>query len=335
KKARREFLRLAASAGASSLLSGIALAQKYPARPVRLVVGYAAGGDADTLARIIGQALTERLGQTFVVENRVGAGGNLATDMILRTPADGYTMLVNTTPNIASAPLVNDFDFSRDTAPVGGISRGYLVMLAHPTVPAKNLGEFIAYAKANPCKVTMSSAGNGKPPHMAGELFKMMADIDIVHVPYRGGGPAMADLLGGQVQVMFSNLPAEEYAASGKVRAWAAETYVESAIWRALAVATAVRATTMPNVPTVGEFISGYEASVAFGLCGPKALTTDIVELVNQALNASLADSSVQAKIAKLGAVPLILTPAGFSQFLAEETAKWNKVARAAGISPN
>jgi len=321
KKARREFLRLAASAGASSLLSGIALAQKYPARPVRLVVGYAAGGAADTLARIIGQALTESLGQTFVVENRVGAGGNLATDMILRTPADGYTMLVNTTPNIASAPLVNDFDFSRDTAPIGGISRGYLVMLAHPSVPAKNLGEFIAYAKANPGKVTMSSAGNGTPPHMAGELFKMMADIDIVHVPYRGGGPAMADLLGGQVQVMFSNLPAEEYVASGKLRA--------------LAVTTAVRATTMPNVPTVGEFISGYEASVAFGLCGPKALTTDIVELVNQALNASLADSSVQAKIAKLGAVPLILTPAGFSQFLAEETAKWNKVARAAGISPN
>jgi len=167
----------------------------------------------------------------------------------------------------------------------------------------------------------MSSAGNGTPPHMAGELFKMMADIDIVHVPYRGGGPAMADLLGGQVQVMFSNLPAEEYVASGKLRA--------------LAVTTAVRATTMPNVPTVGEFISGYEASVAFGLCGPKALTTDIVELVNQALNAGLADSSVQAKIAKLGAVPLILTPAGFSQFLAEETAKWNKVARAAGISPN
>ena len=167
----------------------------------------------------------------------------------------------------------------------------------------------------------MSSAGNGTPPHMAGELFKMMADIDIVHVPYRGGGPAMADLLGGQVQVMFSNLPAEEYVASGKLRA--------------LAVTTAVRATTMPNVPTVGEFISGYEASVAFGLCGPKALTTDIVELVNQALNASLADSSVQAKIAKLGAAPMILTPADFSQFLAEETAKWNKVARAAGISPN
>jgi len=320
-KARREFLRLAASAGASSVLSGIALAQKYPARPVRLIVGYAAGGAADTLARIVGQALTERLGQAFVVENRAGAGGNLATDLILRTPADGYTMLVNTTPNIASAPLANDFDFSRDTAPVGGISRGYLVMLAHPSVPAKNLAEFIAYAKANPGKVTMSSAGNGTPPHMAGELFKMMADVDIVHVPYRGGGPAMADLLGGQVQMMFSNLPADEYVASGKLRA--------------LAVTTADRAKAMPDVPTVGEFISGYEASVAFGLCGPKSSPTDIVEMVNLALNASLTDTSVQAKIAKLGAMPLILPPAGFSQFLAEETAKWNKVAKAAGISPN
>jgi len=321
KKARREFLRLAASAGAWSVVSGIALAQKYPARPVRLVVGYAAGGAADTLGRIIGQALTERLGQAFVVENRAGAGGNLATDMILRTPADGYTLLVNSTPNIATAPLANDFDFSRDTAPVGGICRGYLVMLAHPSVPAKNLAEFIAYAKANPGKITMSSAGNGTPPHMAGELFKMMAGIDIVHAPYRGGGPAMADLLGGQVQLMFSNLPSDEYVASGKLRA--------------LAVTTAVRAKTMPDVPTVGEFISGYEASVAFGLCGPRALAPDIVESVNQALNASLADSSVQAKIANLGAVPLILSPAGFRQFLAEETAKWNKVARAARILPN
>ena len=201
-----------------------------------------------------------------------------------------------------------------------GPTRPSVLHLRNSARKLSNLGAS-AYAKANPGKVTMSSAGNGTPPHMAGELFKMMADIDIVHVPYRGGGPAMADLLGGQVQVMFSNLPADEHVASGKLRA--------------LAVTTAVRATTMPNVPTVGEFISGYEASVAFGLCGPKALTTDIVELVNQALNASLADSSVQAKIAKLGAVPMILTPAGFSQFLAEETAKWNKVARAAGISPN
>lgn len=194
-------------------------------------------------------------------------------------------------------------------------------MLVHPSLAAKNLAEFIAYAKATPGKITMSSAGNGTPPHMAGELFKMMADVDIVHVPYRGGGPALADLLGGQVQVMFSNLPTDEYVATGKLRA--------------LAVTTAVRAKAMPDVPTVGEFVTGYEASVAFGLCGPKALPADIVESVSQALNASLAEPSVQAQIANLGALPLILPPAGFKQFLAEETAKWNKVARAARILPN
>jgi tripartite-type tricarboxylate transporter receptor subunit TctC len=320
KKARREFLRLAASAGALSVLPGIALAQKYPARLVHLVVGYAAGGAADTLARIVGRALSERLGQTFVVENHVGAGGNIATEMVLRAPADGYTMFVNTTPNIASAPLADDFDLSRDAAPIGGISRGYLVMLVHPSVPAKNLVEFIAYAKANPGKITMSSAGNGTPPHMAGELFKMMADVDIVHIPYRGGGPALVDLIGGQVQLMFSNLPADEYVATGKLRA--------------LAVTTAVRAKTMPDVPSIGEFVPGYEASVAFGLCGPKALPVDIVESVNSALNASLAEHSVEAKIANLGAVPLILSPAGFGQFITDETAKWNKVARAARIAP-
>jgi tripartite-type tricarboxylate transporter receptor subunit TctC len=321
KKPRREFLRLAASAGALSVLPGIALAQKYPARPVRLVVGYAAGGSADVLGRIVGQALSERLGQAFVVENRTGAGGNIATETVLRAPADGYTMLVNTTPNLASAPLADDFDLSRDTLPIGGISRGYLTMLVHPSVPAKNLVEFIAYAKANPGKITMSSAGNGTPPHMAGELFKMMAGVDIVHVPYRGGGPALADLIAGQVQMMFSNLPTDEYVATGKLRA--------------LAVTTAVRAKTMPDVPSIGEFVPGYEASVAFGLCGPKALLADIVESINGALNASLADASVQAKIANLGAVPLILSPAGFRQFIADETAKWNRVARAARIVPN
>jgi tripartite-type tricarboxylate transporter receptor subunit TctC len=320
-KARREFLRFAAGAGALSVLPGTALAQKYPTRPVRLVVGYAAGGSADTLARLVGQALSERLGQTFVVENRTGAGGNIATDTVLRAPADGYTMFVNTTPIIASSPLAEDFDLSRDTTPIGGISRGYLTMLVHPSLPAKTLSELIAYAKANPAKIMMSSAGIGTPPHMAGELLKMMANIDITHIPYRGGGPALTDLLGGQVQVMFSNLPADEYVATGKLRA--------------LAVTTAARAKTMPDVPAIGEFVPGYEASVAFGLCGPKALPADIVETINSALNACLAETSVQNKIASLGALPLILPPAGFKQFLAEETAKWNKVARAARILPN
>lgn len=319
-KTRRDCLRLAASASALSLLPGVALAQKYPARPVRLIVGYAAGGAADALGRIVGQAMSERLGQTFVVENRTGAGGNIATETVIRAPADGYTLLVNTTPNLASAPLADDFDLSRDTLPIGGISRGYLTMLVHPSVPAKTLAEFIAYAKAHPGQITMSSAGNGTPPHMAGELFKMMADVDIVHVPYRGGGQALADLIGGQVQVMFSNLPIDEYVATGKLRA--------------LAVTTAVRAKTMPDVPSIGEFVSGYEASVAFGLCGPKALPDDIVEAVSRALNASLVDPAVQSKIATLGALPLILPPSGFKQFLADETAKWNKVARAAKILP-
>jgi len=320
-KVRREFLHLAAGTGALLIFPSIALAQNYPARPVRLLVGYAAGGAADTLARIIGQALSERLDQAFIVENRVGAGGNIATEMILRSPADGYSIIVNTTPIIASAPLADDFDLSRDTMPIGGISRGYLVMLVHPSVPAKNLAEFIAYAKANPGTITMSSAGNGTAPHMAGELFKMMAGVDIIHIPYRGGGPALVDLLGGQVQVMFSNLPTDEYVATGKLRA--------------LAVTTAVRVKAMPDVPTVGEFVPGYEASVAFGLCGPKALPVDIVETVNHALNACLADASVEAKIANLGAVPLILSPTDFRQLLANETVKWNKVARAAHILPN
>ena len=321
KNARREFLRLAAGVSAFSLMPDFAFAQKYPARPVRLVVGYAAGGAADTLARIVGQALSERLGQPFVIENRPGAGGNAATDMILRAAPDGYTLLVNTTPNIASAPLAADFDLSRDTLPLGGISRGYLAMLTHPSLPVTSFGDFIAYAKANPGKIAMSSAGNGTPPHMAGELLKMMAHIDLIHVPYRGGGPALADLLGGQVQVMFSNLPTDEYVATGKLRA--------------LAVTTAVRAKTLPDVPTVGEFIPGYEASVAFGLCGPKALPGDIVASVSKALNASLADPSIQSKISALGAAPLIFSPADFEKFLADETAKWNEVARVAKILPS
>jgi tripartite-type tricarboxylate transporter receptor subunit TctC len=321
KSARREFLCLLASASAWSVLPDFAFAQKYPVRPVRLLVGYAAGGAADTLARIIGQALSELLGQAFLVENRTGAGGNIATETVLRAVPDGYTLLVNTTPNLPSAPLADDFDLSRDAMPIGGISRGHLVMLVHPSVPVRDLAELIAYARANPGKIAMSSAGNGTPPHMAGELFKMMAGVDIIHVPYRGGGPALADLLGGQVQLLFSNLPTDDYVATGKLRA--------------LGVTTAVRAKAMPDIPTIAEFVPGYEASVAFGLCGPKALPNDIADSINKALNASLADPSVQAKIANLGAGPLILQPQGFKQFIKDETVKWNKVAQAAHIAPN
>jgi len=315
---RREIIRLAASAAALVAAPAVARAQKYPTKPVRLIVGFAAGGAADTLARWIAQSMSERFGQPLIIENRTGAGGAIATDMVMRSPADGYTLLVNTAPNIISAPLPDQFDIARDLAPIGGISRGQLVLLVHPSVAAKTLPEFLAYAKANPGKVTMASAGNGTPPHMAGELFKLMAGVDIVHVPYRGGGPALADLLGGQVQIMFSNLPSDSYIDSGKLRA--------------LAVTSAERSTKLPNIPTIGEFVPGYEASVSFGLCGPKDLSADVVQQLNHELNACLSEPATVAKLADLEARPLVLPPDGFKTFLSAETTKWNKVATAAHI---
>jgi len=315
---RRDILRLAASAAALLATPAIARAEKYPTKPVRIIVGYAAGGAADTLARWVAQSLSERLGQSLIIENRVGAGGNIATDMVMRSPADGYTLLVNTMPNIVSAPLSDDFEFARDMTPIGGISRGHLVMLVHPSVAAKTLPEFIAHVKENPGKVTMASAGNGTPPHMAGELFKLMAGVDLVHVPYRGGGPALADLLGGQVQVMFSNLPSGSYISSGKLRA--------------LAVTSAARSKTLPDVPAIGEFVRDYEASVSFGLCAPKALPAEIVEQLNRELNACLSEPATKAKLADLEAQPLAVSAESFKTFLSTETAKWNKVATSAHI---
>lgn len=318
---RRQFLHFAMGAVAFSAKSSIAVAQAYPSRPVRIVVGYAAGGTADTLARLIGQWLSERMGQPFVIENRAGAGGNIATDLVLRAPADGYTLLVNAMPNIINAPLPDNFDFARDMTPIGGISRGYLVLLVHPSVPATTLSEFMAFAKANPGKLTMASAGNGTPPHMAGELFKIMTGVDIVHVPYRGGGPALADLLAGQVQIMFSNLPAVEHIKAGKLRA--------------LAITTAVRSKTLPELPRIDEVVAGYEASVAFGLCGPKGMPSDIVEKLNISLNVALADPTIESRLSELGASALILSPASFSKFLSDESAKWAKVAQTANIKLN
>jgi tripartite-type tricarboxylate transporter receptor subunit TctC len=315
---RRRFLHLAAGAAVLPALSRSASAQVYPAKPVRLVVGYAPGGSGDILARLMAQWLTERLKQPFIIENKAGAGGNIATDMVLRLPADGYTLLMITTPTIITPPLSPNFDLARDSTPVAGAYRAYLIMLVNSSVPVKTLPELIAYAKANPGKLTMASAGNGTAPHMCGELFKMMAGVDMIHVPYRGGGPALTDLLGGQVNVLFTNLPAEEHIKSGRLRA--------------LAVTTATRSPTLPDIPTVADFVSGYEASVCFGVVAPKGLSAEIVDKLNTEINACLADSRIKARLADLAATGLVLTPAGFFQFLNEETAKWVKVAQAANI---
>jgi tripartite-type tricarboxylate transporter receptor subunit TctC len=318
--ARRRFFGLAAGAACLPVLSHTAGAQAYPARPVRIVVGYAAGGSADILARLIAQSLSERLKQSFLIENKVGAGGNIAIDTVLRSPPDGHTLLMVTMPSIVTAPLPDNFDLARDSTPVAGAYQAYLVMLAHPSVPATTLPELIAFAKANPGKLSMASAGNGTAPHLSGELFKMMAGVDILHVPYRGGGPALTDLLGGQVQLMFSNLPADEYVKAGKLRA--------------LAVTTATRVPAMPEIPSIGEFVSGYEASVVFGICAPKGAPTEIVEKLNTEINASLVNPAIKARLADLGAKELVLSPSSFGKFLTETTSKWDRVVRKSNIKP-
>ena len=317
---RRHFMRLAAGAAVLPTLPRTASAQAFPSRPVRMVVGFAAGGSGDILARLTAQWLSDRLKQPFIIENKVGAGGNIATDTVLRSPPDGHTLLMNTMPTIVSAPLPENFDLARDSAPVAGAYQAYLVMLVHPSVPAATLPEFIAYAKANPGKISMASAGNGTAPHLSGELFKMMAGLDIIHVPYRGGGPALTDLLGGQVQLLFSNLPADEHIKAGKLRA--------------LAVTTSTRSPTLPELPTVGDFVPGYEASVAFGICAPKDTPAAIVDKLNAEINAGLADPNIRARLADLGAKGLVLTPAGYAKFITEDNAKWVKVIKAASIKP-
>jgi tripartite-type tricarboxylate transporter receptor subunit TctC len=320
KFARRQFLHLATAGALMPSLTRIASAQMYPVKPVRIVVGYAAGGSGDILARLIAQWLAERLKQPFIIENKPGAGGNIAIDTVLRAVPDGYTLLMNTMPTIIGPPLPDNFDLSRDSTPVAGAYQAYLVMLVHPSVPAKTVPEFIAYAKANPGKINMASAGNGTAPHLAGELFKMMAGVDIVHVPYRGGGPALTDLLGGQVNLMFSNLPADQYIKSGKLRA--------------LAITTTTRSSTL-QLPTLGEFVSGYEASVAFGICAPKGTPTEIVEKLNSEINAGLADPQIQARLADLGARELTLSPDNYGKYIAADALKWDEVVRAANIKSN
>ena len=318
---RRQFLHLAAGAAALPAVSRFAWAQAYPTRPVRIVVGLAAGGASDIVARLMGQWLSERLGQPFVIENRPGAGSNIATEAVVRAPPDGYTLLLVAAANAINATLYDklNFNFIRDIAPVAAISREPNVMVVNPSVPAKTVPEFIAYAKANPGKINMASAGNGSTSHLAGELFKMMTGVDMVHVPYRGGAPALTDLLAGQVQVFFAPmvLPIEQVRA-GKLRA--------------LAVTTATRSEALPDIPTVGDFVPGYEASVWFGLGAPKNTPAEIIDKLNKEINAGSRRSRRSRRGLPTSAAALAGSPADFGKLIADETEKWAKVIRAANI---
>jgi tripartite-type tricarboxylate transporter receptor subunit TctC len=320
---RRQFLHLAAGAAALPAVSRFAWAQEYPTKPVRIIVGFAPGGGADIAARLIGQWLSERLGQSFVIENRPGAGSNIATEAVVRAPSDGYTLLLVSAPAAINATLYEklSFNFIRDIAPVASISHVPHVMVVHPSFPAKTVPEFIAYAKANAGKINMASAGNGSTPHVAGELFKMMAGVNLIHVPYRSAGPALTDLLGGQVQVMFDNMASSiEHIRAGKLRP--------------LAVTTTMRSETLPDVPTVSEFVPGYEVSNWFGVGAPKATPAEILDRLNKEINSGLADPKIKARLADLGGIPLVGSPADFGKFIAEETEKWGKVIKSAGIKP-
>jgi tripartite-type tricarboxylate transporter receptor subunit TctC len=320
---RRSFLHLAAGAGAVPAVSLIASAQAYPSRPVRIIVGVAAGGATDTLARLMGQWLSERLGQPFIIENRPGAGNSIGAEAVVRAPADGYTLLLSGVFDATNATFYDklNYNFVRDIAPVAGVIRGSYVMVVNPSVPAKSVPEFITYAKANPRKVNKAATGTGTGDHIAGELFKMMASVDMVHVPYRGGGPALTDLIAGQVQVMFpTTVSSIQYIRAGRLRA--------------LAVTAAMRSEALPDIPTVGEFLPGYEASFWYGVGAPKATPAEIVEKLNKEINAGLADPKFKARLADLGGTVLAGSPADFGKLIAEETEKWGKVIRAANLKP-
>jgi len=317
---RRRFLYLAAGAVALSAVSRVAKAQSYPARPVRLIVGFSAGGASDIVSRLMAQWLSERLGQQFIVENRPGAGTNIGTEAVVRATADGHTLLYATTTNAINATLYDnlDFNFIRDIAPVAGIMNAPLVMVVHPSFPSKAVPDFIAYAKANPGQINMASPGKGTPGHLAGELFKMMAGINMVHVPYRGGAPALTDLLSGQVQVYFSVLPDSiEYIRAGRLRA--------------LAVTAATRWGAVPDLPTVGDFVRGYEATAWSGVGGPKNTPIEIIEKLNKEINAILADHEIQRRLGDLGGAPMPMTPVEFEKFIVAETEKWGKVVEVSG----
>ena len=314
---RRRFLHLAAGAAALPAASLIARAQAYPSRPARIVVPFAAGGSTDINARLIGQWLSERLGQQFVIENRPGAGSNVGTEMVVNASPDGYTLLLIGVSSAINATLYDklNFNFLRDITPISGIMSIPFIMVINPSSPAKTVSEFIAYARANPGKVNMASGGTGAPSHIAGELFKMMTGIDMLHVPYRGGAPALTDLMGGQVQVYFGPITASiEHIKAGRLRA--------------LAVTTATRSEVLPDIPTVGEFVPDYEASTWYGVGAPKGTPAEIVDKLNREFNAGLADPKIKQRLADLGGVPMPMTPSHFGKFIGDETEKWAKVVK-------
>jgi tripartite-type tricarboxylate transporter receptor subunit TctC len=316
KSLRRRFLHLAVGAAALPTMSRIARAQAYPTRPVRIIVSYPAGSSPDLVARLVARRLSDRLGQQFIVENPPGA-----TEMVVRAPPDGYTLLMTTTPNAINSTLYANvnFNFIRDIAPVASIGHTPVVMAVNPSLPAKTLPDFIAYAKANPGKINFASSGNGTPLHLAGELFEMITGVELVHVPYHKS--FMPDLLGGQVQVAFTTIPSLiEYIRAGKLRA--------------LGVASATRSDTLPGVPTIGEFVPGYEASAWYGLGAPKSTPTEIIGKLNGATRAALADPNTKSRLVGLGVEPMSMTPAEFGKFMLDETEKWGKVIRAANIKP-
>jgi tripartite-type tricarboxylate transporter receptor subunit TctC len=318
---RRRFLGLAAGAAAVPVISRIAWPQAYPTRPVRIIVPAAAGGAADITARLIGQWLSERVGQQFIIENRPGAGTNIGTEAVVRAPADGYTLLQVTGSNAINATLYNrlNFNFIRDIAPVASIMRVPGVMVVNPSFAGKTIPEFIAYAKANPGKINMASSGIGSTAHVYGELFKMMAGINMVHVPYRGEALAMTDLIGGQVQVMFGTLPASI-------------SYIRAGNVRPLAVTTAMRLEVLPDLPVVGDFLLGYEASGFQGIGVSKNTPAEIIEKLNREINAGLDNPTMKARLVDLGGIPLPSTPSDFGKLIADETEKWGKVIRVANI---
>jgi tripartite-type tricarboxylate transporter receptor subunit TctC len=319
---RRQFLQLAAGVAALPLMSGNASAQAYPSRPVRLVIGYTPGGSADLTARLMGQWLSEKLGQSFVIENRPGGGTNIATEAVVRAQPDGYTLLLAAPANAINATLYDkdklNFNFLRDVEPVAGIIRFPNVVVVNPSVPVKSIPELIAYAKANPGKLNMASSGNGSTIHMSGELFKMLTGINMQHVPYRGGAPALTDMLSGQMHVMFDNLPTcAEHVKAGKLRG--------------LAVTSTARSDVLPDLPPVADFLPGYEASAWYGLAAPKGTPPEIVDRLNKAVNEILADPKAKARFTEIGAILLPGSAAEFGKLVADETEKWGKVVKFAG----
>jgi tripartite-type tricarboxylate transporter receptor subunit TctC len=317
---RRQFLHLAAGAAALPALSRIAGAQTYPARPVRIIVPFPAGQATDTIARLLGQSLSERLGQSFVIENRTGAGGNIATEVVVRAAPDGYTLLLLGLSHAMNATLYKrlNFNFARDIAPVASIGGGPYVMVVNASVPAKTVPEFVAYAKANAGKVNMASSGSGSVSHIFGELFKTMTGTNLVHVPYRSG--YVSDLLGGQVQVVFGTIAS-------------CIQYIRSGMLRALAVTTATRADALPDVPTLGEFVPGFEASQWYGIGAPKDTPAEVIDKLNKEINAVAADPDISARLAGLGVQPMPMTSVAFAKFIADETEKWGRVIRSAEIT--